>query len=292
MPSLQYKLSLDPGEEKIIGPIIIAPQKLSIDDVRKIYTHLHGEIEPAEKQRTEEPQITTKPTPIMLERRETKTIELVIKTFRSKKTVGKLKIGPLNDLNLDTIEHNFTLTKEQRAAKTTLTLTAPTRLGAWNIPLTAITSHRVFEKKIPVIVYRGNGEVKCVVREDKAVLDNGYLKLFIDTNYAGTVYSLIIDGKENLYTPYPETKLLEWLNPWYGGIRVRQSLGSDDKLWQEKWSIKKVSLNDLTGIQIATKLSSNENRELKGLEIAQQYLTWPQSNIIAIKTTIKNTTAG
>ncbi len=289
-PSLQYNVSLVPGEEKKIGPIIIVPMKLGVEDVRRIYASLKKETKPVDMNLMEEPLITSRPDPVLLGRGEKRTIELVVKTFRSKKTLGKLQVNPLKDLKIEMMEKNFVLSREQQILKIPLTLTAPDRLGAWNIFVKAQTSHRMLDKYIPVVVYRGSGKVRCEVSKNKAVLDNGYLKLSVDARYAGTVYSLVMDGKENLYSPYPETKLLEWLNPWFGGIRVRRSLGSDDKLWREKWDIKRVSLGDVSGIQVSTRVESEDNKELNSIEILQQYLTWPESNILAIRTLFKNTT--
>ena len=289
-PSLQYKVSLGPGEEKRIGPIIIVPLKVEVEEVRRIYASLKKETKPASMSLVEEPLVTSVPDPVLLGRGEKRAVELVVKTFRSKKTLGRLRVHPLKDLGIEAVEKSFVLSREQRAFKIPLTLVAPDRLGAWSISVEALTSHRLLGKHIPVIVYRGSGKVRCGVSGHKAVLDNGYLKLSVDAGYAGAVYSLEIDGKENLYTPYPETGLLEWLNPWFGGIRVRRSLGSDDKLWREKWSVESVSLGDLSGIQVSTRVESKDNRELYGVEIHQQYLTWPESNILVIRTLLRNTT--
>ncbi len=124
----------------------------------------------------------------------------------------------------------------------------------------------------PVRIISRNAETAAVLEEDGILkLSNGRLKALIDPSEFGHVYTLRLDGVENIMSSHPGPSDFGWEKPWFGGIHPRVTDnrqnpfkldtvkchrsrfetifgGLTEKGWEMKWKVnhKKFGSLDLT----------------------------------------------
>lgn len=206
-------------------------------------------------------------------------VDVVIRTWRRRRTRGLLKAS-LPQLGIE-VSKEFTLDGENPEYRVTLPL-ALGKIGVYRLHVEADTTHGITVKDLPVIVLWDPGKQ---VHVKGGVADNGHLVLRVDPDYAGVLHSVEIGGVNNLYTPYPERGVLDWINPWFGGVQLEVGRA---RLWEEKWGMRSVKHGPFTGIEVYTRLEDKLERRLRGLLVRHQYLTLPGSNLLYMRLILEN----
>lgn len=128
-------------------------------------------------------------------------------------------------------------------------------------------------------------------------IDNGLCRFKTSSQFLGSLFSWIYQGKEQILSAFPEPGNFSWERPWYGGIAtVLQPANS----WGRNLLIKeRFSASELTakgnsglvwrGVKMACRPA---DKKAKGLLVEISYLTLPRCPVMAIITTYRNTTAG
>jgi len=142
--------------------------------------------------------------------------------------------------------------------------------------------------QLPIVVIGKPGSVS--VRQKKGIIDvnNGTLKFTVVPEFSGSLTSLKEGGIEHILSAYPKPDQLAWFRPWYGGIAP--TVTKDEwfsRFYEETFTGKKVTRGAWKG---ARTTAEAEKRELlRGLRVSTEYLTRPNSNVLAILQDFTNT---
>jgi GNAT superfamily N-acetyltransferase len=151
----------------------------------------------------------------------------------------------------------------------------------------------LFLKKIPVSVVRvgKKGDIK-ITENDIITIDNGLYTIQVAPQFYGSV---IFFGKDenHVLTSYPEPTQFNWVKPWYGGIHpllythFREFPG---RLHKEVFTYE---LLDVTNHSIRWQGCKTvcTCEEPKGIQVHTAYLTTAHSNVLMIRSTLKNLTS-
>ncbi|MFQ5884682.1 MAG: hypothetical protein ACE5IO_06240, partial [Thermoplasmata archaeon] len=142
--------------------------------------------------------------------------------------------------------------------------------------------------QLPIVVIGKPGLVSVRQRKWKIDVDNGILKFTVVPAFAGSLVSLREGGTEHILSAYPKPDQLAWFRPWYGGISP--SVTKDEwfsRFYEEKFSGKKVTRGNWKGARTTADVEKKEL--LRGLRVSTEYLTRPNSNVLAILQDFKNT---
>lgn len=142
--------------------------------------------------------------------------------------------------------------------------------------------------ELPIVVMGSPGSVSVRQRKGRYFVDNGFLTLAIAPDFAGSLTSLKADGIEHLLSAYPKPDQLSWMRPWYGGIRPTALKDAwFGQLYEERFEGRKVTRGVWKGARATTDVKKYE--KLRGLRISTEYLTRPNSNIVAVLQDFTNT---
>jgi len=156
---------------------------------------------------------------------------------------------------------------------------------------------RVLGDRLPAPIIRlGTRRVVDVTVDDPCTIDNCMTRFTIAPGFTGALTSWVVDGVNQLLSPYPEQATFGWMSPWYGGITPMVTTHEDDfpgKLDQETLTAEAVSTTDERGIAWSgVRVKADLTREkLEGLSVAFDYLTVGQSNVLKLVCTCTNTTS-
>jgi len=274
LPSLRYRVSMEDGAHASFTLLLGLD---NWEDVAKAYSSEAGAKLPGETVRELEPRLEP---PIVSTA--SRAVDLVVETWRRRRTSGILRAYS-QELGLD-ISGKFTLDEEKREYRVTVPLKPGIGLGAYSVNVDLDTTHGVASRELPLVVLWDPGQKVSV---EGGAVDNGYMVLRADPGYAGVLYSVEIGGVNNLYTPYPERGVLDWINPWLGGVQLE--LG-DARLWEEVWEMRRAAHGLFTGIEVASRLEDKLEGKMRGFTVRQQYLTLPGSNLVYLRLILENTT--
>ncbi|TYR73974.1 GNAT family N-acetyltransferase [Rossellomorea vietnamensis] len=131
---------------------------------------------------------------------------------------------------------------------------------------------------------KGKKEVTVEETNDVWTVDNGMLSFKSSPSYFPGIYSLIVDGKENLHHQFPEAGPKAWWNPWGGGIRYFFQNVSSYSMMKELTRAEPVTRTDQnghtwTGLCLTTKFKEHE--KMKGIILKQYALTLPEVGVLA-----------
>jgi hypothetical protein len=132
-------------------------------------------------------------------------------------------------------------------------------------------------------------------------VDNDYLHYAVAPGYLGSLYSLVTtsDGVEHILSSFPEPREFGWSRPWYGGIHpLIYAPGPFDfpdigRLYEETFALSEheeagASGRHWRGVRLHATLTG---KGLRGLELVISYLTLPGSNLVAIRSVVRNPTS-
>ncbi len=275
LPSLRYKVHLKRGEEKRVAYYAVDVGEFPWSHARSMYLRLGGEKRCNEFVRELEPVLS--PSIIAVGARET--IEVEFTTWRKRGTRGRIIIKNTS-LNIDE-NREFYVDADKRSEKIRLVVEAREH-GVYPLEVVVDSTHRVEKRKLYLAALWGQGSVRIRGGE----VDNGLVSFKVDPEYMGVLYSLTLQGFENMYTPYPTPGTFEWLNPWYGGVQLDFMKA---QLWREKWKLRRIVGDLVSGVESSTVISRLES-PCRGLEVKQQFLTMPNSNLLLYRLILENRT--
>lgn len=142
--------------------------------------------------------------------------------------------------------------------------------------------------RLPIVVIGKPGSVTVRQTKGKIDVDNSVLKFTVVPEFAGSLISLKEGGVEHILSAYPKPDQLAWFRPWYGGIMpnvVKDEWFS--KFYEETFSGEKVTRGIWKGARTVTDVEKKEL--LRGLRVSTEYLTRPNSNVLAILQDFTNT---
>ncbi len=156
---------------------------------------------------------------------------------------------------------------------------------------------RIFEYPITLGMYNsaGNISVEKNEKENAFIINNGFLTFKGSEKYRGSVYHLSINENTNNLlhygiTPYPQIGPFLWYNQFYGGIGpILQPEGERDIENFNKLSYESYhpSAGKWKGIGFKSDII-DYSPKLKGLQIATEYVTLPNSPFLLVQTHVYN----
>ena len=289
LPRLQYKIRVPPKAEAKLGPTMLLINPGSWAEVRNKYLAWYEGKSPAEVEELDKImalEVKAEPELPLVECGEEHEIKIRVAKHRRKKLRGRLAFGTAR-VKPRLIEVNL---EDKNAEEYAVKVFALER-GVYVIPYVFTSNYGVKRNALVVAAIKSKGKISVEISGEEALVDNGYLQFKASASYAAAIHSMRIGETENAYTAYPEKGILEWYNPWFGGVRPRLSVGTDN-LWREKWSIAEASLGEWRGIALETTVIHEKNEKYRQLKITQKYLTIPGSNVIMLHATLENTGRG
>ncbi len=142
----------------------------------------------------------------------------------------------------------------------------------------------------------GKGRVRFSRKKVKGLrlftLDNGYLRLRVSPDFMASLVGLEEGGTNHLLSAFPEPGEFVYEKPWYGGVYPYLS-GRDfpkDLFDKEKFTCRRVDGAGRGKLKWqGYRLHTSVRRPgCKGLDLGIEYLTLAQSNVVAIRTRIRN----
>ena len=123
-------------------------------------------------------------------------------------------------------------------------------------------------------------------------VDNGNLSFKIDPSFRGSIHSIKWQGKEQVRSPYPETGIFSFVNPWHGGIHSLFGGADDRSSAIEVHEGKPITRKGDRGISWTgyTVWSDFTHKDRKWLRLETDYLTIGNSNVVAVVTRCVNKT--
>ena len=144
---------------------------------------------------------------------------------------------------------------------------------------------------LPLIRISGEGAAEVSERTDMMAVSNGKLTFIVSPRLGGSITALEIDGVNQLHSAWPEARAFRWINPWIGGVHpYLGGWNGDSRLVKEKIAAEHVERtgdrgNHWKGVKLTC---SPEHKDLHHLLLEVEYLTLPQSSLIAIVRRITN----
>ena len=284
LPTLTYRFSAPPCSRTRVARLVFYVGGGMWGDVRRLYwlSIMRKPLPALPPHKLRVVELSTRPRPALLEAGRQSRVELVLRKRRGKHLRGVLKLW---GEGVEVEPRELRVELEEDVVKWEVGVT-PASVGAFAIKYVLDSSYGLLRGEVPIIALRG-GEV--VVREEHGswLVDNGVMRMRVSPSFAGSVYSIELRGVEQLLTSYPQPSQLVWINPWYGGVRLASSLGRD-KLCKEKWMAEEVYVEGWRGLKLHARVVSEENTELRGLEVSQYYLVRPGSSFVALHTVLEN----
>ncbi|RLF06815.1 MAG: hypothetical protein DRK00_00480 [Thermoprotei archaeon] len=284
LPTLTYGFSVPPCSRVKVARLAFYVGGGAWRDVRRVYWLLiRREVEPPPPHcRLGVVEVSAHLRPPLLKAGRQSRLELVLRKRRGKRLKGVLKLWG-EGVDVEPVKMEVELEKD--LAKWEVRVT-PKSVGASAVRYVLDTSYGRLRGEVPIIAL-GKGAV--LVREEQGswILENGIMRIRAAPSFAGSVYSVEVEGVEQLFSSYPRPSQLVWINPWYGGIRLVSGLGRD-KLCKERWMAEEACVGGWRGLRMYTRVSSEENVRLRGLAISQYYLLRPGGKFIALHTVLEN----
>jgi ribosomal protein S18 acetylase RimI-like enzyme len=122
-------------------------------------------------------------------------------------------------------------------------------------------------------------------------IDNGRMLIDVTPSFNGAVTSLTYDGIPVLRSPYPETGILGFESPWYGGVTPEVRLKPQEET-ELKWTGCRVTLHDDRGLEWSgVRLNSVAETINPGQQasVTLDYLTLPGCPVLMVRMSIQNT---
>ncbi len=199
----------------------------------------------------------------------------------------KLECSEVSSVGSPTESVTVTPTATRCAAEISLEMQHPGLRGRFTAPMIALGSSR------------GNVRVEETTDQGEAVwrVANGWLSFGVRPGVLGIVYTLSSPDGEHLYSNFPVPRERWWNYPVYGGIHP--------VLWERGgWGYD--NLGHLAGLTMQAEPTRREGKQsipweglrlwadlehekVRGLRFEVEYLTVPQSNVIAVLATLRST---
>lgn len=147
------------------------------------------------------------------------------------------------------------------------------------------------------VLLHPTGQTECITEDmhghEVWTVRNGSVEFSTAPDFAPSMYSLKVNGKEWLDHSFPKVQPKAWWNPWCGGVMSFIPRMSINTLLKEKSSAQFTTLldqhqNEWNGLKVSTIIKENES--FKGLCIHQYYVTLPGLPVVAMTTEIEQHT--
>ena len=198
-----------------------------------------------------------------------------------------LEFSEVSSVGSPTESVTVTPTAMRCAAEITLEMQHPGLRGRFTAPMIALGSSR------------GEIRVGQTTDQGEAVwrVENGWLSFGVRPGVHGIVYTLNSPEGEHLYSNFPMPRERWWDYPVYGGIRPvvweRGGWGYDDLgrlagLTMQAEPTRRESKQGVPweGVRLWADL---EHEKVRGLHFEVEYLTVPQSNVLAVLSSLRST---
>jgi GNAT superfamily N-acetyltransferase len=295
----QLGLTFDLGEVpahgmKTVPPIYLIAGSGNWETVRNWWRRL---IQPSGVREAHKPEpgrvleLRSEPSPALLfgDRR---AITLALRNRREKKLTGTLT------LQGDTFSPepaDWTLTEVDRdhpfTAEIPLTIPAQPAAGFLDARITDGPTTEHF--RVPVVSPGGKGEVRVTNGDDgQFVIENGLLTLRASAAFRGAMTALEREGVNHLFSAWPAPRPFQWSNPWHGGLYPYVDWPGDTRLARETFTGEPVERRGEQGLLWSgvrmTCLPAH--KDLRCLQLEVEYLTVPESNVVAVLSRWRNRT--
>jgi len=151
------------------------------------------------------------------------------------------------------------------------------------------------EMSFPIICLGPGGKKPSVSRNhveghEVFAIENGLLTLRVASDFMGSVYALEEGGTNHLFSAFPKPGEWLWEKPWYGGFHPSFHgrwfpTGMLDKEKFRCEPVTRVGSQGWSGVRLSANIS---RRGCKRVGVRFEYLTLPESNVVAIRTQIHN----
>ena len=220
-------------------------------------------------------------------------LSVAIDAYKETTFKGNLKIT-LDELEIEPTDIVLPETKERIFKKPLKFKKTPTeRSTSGTIIFDTLTS--IYEYPIAISRYNKKEKVS-ITRNDNQMfyeVDNGFFVFKASEKYRGQIFSLSTDETNLLHTgqvDFPEVKPFLWFSEFYGGIGpVLRPESSWDMLDYNylKFEPYEYSVGNWVGIGFKSEVIKY-SPSIKGLQIATEYLTLPDSPFLLVQAHITN----
>ena len=282
-------LKIEPGEKVELPPYHFMVGTTDWRSVQRSWQRLsHGTIESEEKVVPQKVlDIGTVPKPVVVENQTE--FKFRIRNLRNKRLDAKVNIDfpemmKANKTRIVAKELCLDIPLEERIVLKTRKASPGVYFAKARI--STLVYDDVLE--LPIVVIGKPGSVSVQQRKGKIEVDNGILKFTVVPEFSGSLTSLKESGIEHILSAYPKPDQLAWFRPWYGGIAP--TVTKDEwfsRFYEETFTGKKVTRGVWKGAR--TTAEAEKKELLRGLRVSTEYLTRPNSNVLAILQDFTNT---
>ena len=298
------EVKLEPGQSVTLDPVYVYCGPGTWSDVRRVWQQACGD-DRALPTTGNARQLRLTPDPL-LTLSETASATLELDNLRRLPVAGEISLQPPAGWQAEqTCWQVADLTHGQEFSEAVRLQAASSTVGAaggqiqWRGTLSdhnvRFTIIRLGDHNQKVRTVAGVGE------DDHSLwsLHNGRMQWTITPDFHGGVVAWRDgDAPENhLLTAYPEAGMLDWMNPWYGGIRpllrrhVEDHEGWPGRLHELTFSAEPITRVEAglpwQGVRLAATVTHEKQR---GLDISLNYLTLPGSNLLRLVFAVHNRT--
>ena len=174
----------------------------------------------------------------------------------------------------------------------TITAAAGVAPGAHAIKALRSTEELDYTHALPIVLLGDGSDVAVTEADDVASIENGRMTARVAPGFFGSVYSLEVDGVEQLSSSYPAPGNMGWMRPWHGGIHafVDRNPG---KLYKESFQCEPAERTGGQGVlwRGVKLLCEPRHKDLRGLRLEVEYLSTGGSNVLAVAMRLTNLTS-
>jgi ribosomal protein S18 acetylase RimI-like enzyme len=282
-------IEIKPGEKRELPPLNFVVATYDWKTVRKWWLRLsEGQIELEKGPDTQRVfEVGTIPKHVVLE--DKTEFKFRIRNLRNKRVDADVNLGFPKSLKASRTKFQAKKLSLENPLEESITIDGrKANLGVHFAKVKVSTPVYDYLEELPIVVIGRPGSVSVRQKKGRYLVDNGFLTLTVAPDFAGSLTSLKADGVEHLLSAYPKPDQLSWMRPWYGGIRPTALKDAwFGQLYDERFEGKKVTRGPWKGVGTTTSVRKYE--KLRGLRISTEYMTRPNSNVVAVLQDFTNT---
>jgi len=240
--------------------------------------------------------LTSDPDPIAFQGKNA-TATVSVSALRRLPRTGSLKLKAPGGWHVSPTRMKFQAVTAHNPfeGKVSLSATRKPKADAASMLVACSEACEAREVSLPLICLGPGGKRPKVSRQRVAnhevvAIENGLLTLRVAPGFMGSMYALEENGVNHLFSPFPEVGEWLWEKPWYGGFHpsFHGRWFPKGMLDKEKFRCEPVGGIGSQGWS-GVRLSANINRRgCKQVGLRIEYLTLPESNVVAVRTRLHN----
>ncbi|MHA1974518.1 MAG: GNAT family N-acetyltransferase [Candidatus Hodarchaeales archaeon] len=229
---------------------------------------------------------------LLLDRSSPNTVNLIVDTYKETVLTGNSKI---NFTSIDTRPSIISLPDIKTSRwkqKLQLKVDTSNRVVTGGLVFDSLT--RVYEFPLSLVFYDSSKTVVVNSHDNFTSIDNGFFQFKGSQNYRGQIFSLSIQGSDNILhtgkVDFPDIQPYLWYNKFYGGIGpiLRPALETDQTEYNKlAFTSNMVSEGHWRGIEFISDVMTKPEK-IRGVQLRTSYLTLPDSPVLLVRSIVEN----